>query len=329
MAVFTSSQVGAFPTKLTTSLSLDEISAALVMNRPNHSSLAPGWGGPGVTPSELGMRATPPPVSDPVLLAATSSYPERLHARYYFFVSSPQLRESYGHLSDQEQHVLAAIDVLVSKVAGSKDTYLCVFSSRNSADLGRGAYKSFQTQVVGADTSAQTALSDSHLNFEHADVFFWMLTRTRDTPDLDVSTKFARVEAVAGQDNARRLTSLSKGVDFDRPAFLVAVADNEQLGPIRVKIQDKTLKARFTIDLWTDGSFKLVTSKSGYRSRPNDEAMRASAVNDLIYTLLPKIRDSYRGDKAWSSTKRDQEVAAAIKSLVHRYQAKLPKSSKI
>jgi hypothetical protein len=128
---------------------------------------------------------------------------------------------------------------------------------------------------------------------------------------------------LAGTDSSKRLTALTKGVDFDRPAFLVAVAEVDQLGPARLKLIDKPLKARFMFDLSANGSFKLITSQSGYRGLPKDDKMRWDAVHDLAFNLIPKLNAVYRADRTWSASKRDAEIRSAVDALIARYQSRL------
>jgi hypothetical protein len=323
MPIFAGGQVGVFPARLTTSLDLHAISSALILNRSNHSSLAPGWGGP-VDDTVLGNRNFAAPISNPVILPATSDHPERLHARYYFFQTNRQLREFYAGLSDQEQHVLNAIDVWISLEPASTDNYLCLFSSRNSAEVSAGPFPLLRQQVLGADPSASTSISSSTLSFDVPDVFLWMITRVRDLPALSPTATLAKVEAVAGQDNAHRVTSMNNGVDFDRPGFLVAVAEIERLGPVRTTMRVTVPRARITIDLWYDGSFKVITSKTHYAGEADGAKMRKAAVADLAYVLLPLMKRAYVADTAWFSTRRAAEISAAAEALIRRYLAKYP-----
>jgi hypothetical protein len=313
---------------LFTTLSLADIASALVRDRPHHPSLAPGWGGPwDGDGSNLGQWNAPPPVSDPVILPASGHYPERLHARYYYFESPKWLREMYPNGSERETHTLQAIDVLISRVAGSRSEHLCLFSAHDSAKVAAGAYSSMQTLVVAADSHATTQINSSPIDFADPDVFLWLLTQLRDRPNLTGDTSLVRIDSISGQDSGSRLTQLTKGVSFDRPAFLTAIADVDRLGPGRLKIVDKNLKARWVFDLWVDGSFKLVSGLVRYRSGPTEDQKRWMAVQDLAYRIIPLIKAAYVGDREWDSNGRTAEVDRAIAALLERYGDRFPRAS--
>jgi hypothetical protein len=323
VAIFTSSKVGVFPARLITALSLQELAASLLLKRPDQGSLSSGWGGPtGASPTLLGVRNVAPPISDPTLIPADDDHPERLHARYYFFRTTSQLREVYEDGTDQEQHVLDAIDVFISRENDSSASYLMLFSSSNSAIVATGPFASLREQVLAADPSATTSISASDLHLTTPDIFLWLLTRMRQ-PQLDSLTTLAGIDAVSGQDSSYRVTALTDGVDFDRPAFLVAVAELEHLGPVRVMLKHGATKSRVTFDIWVDGSFRLITSQSHY-SMTSAEDMRLRAVADLAYIRIPLMKNLYGEDDAWRETGRDAEILAAARSLIERYRLKYP-----
>lgn len=325
MPIFVSSHVGVRPADLLTSLTLVQIGQALVKSRPHHPSLTAGWGGPwDGDGSNLGMWNAAPPVSDPTILPADDLLPERLHARYYYFESPKWLRDSRPDGTELEQHTLQAIDVLVSRVPGSATKFLCLFSTHDSAKVGAGAYKSMQAQLLGDDARSMMQISSSDINLEEPDIFLWLLTRLRDAPVLASSITLARIDSISGQDSGSRLTELTKGVSFDRPAFLTAVADVDRLGPARIKIIDSHLKARWVFDLWVDGSFKLVTGLVRYRSGPTEDEKRWLAVHHLAYRVIPALKKAYIGDEEWDDSGRSKEVERAVQALISRYQNRFP-----
>ncbi|QCR39668.1 hypothetical protein C1N74_03985 [Microbacterium sp. SGAir0570] len=321
MPTFTSSQVGVYPARLITTTSLREISDALVQNRPVHATLEPGWGGPALgTDVALGYRNVPAPVSDPILLPAENGYPERLHARYYFFKPDSTLRRQFSDRDPAEWHTLEAIDLLISRVPGSSSEYLCLISARQST-LAARPWMSLLNCVGSVDDRLTGAFETSVVSLEDADVFLWLLTRVRDQPTLDSATSVTKVDRIYGRDNAKRLTSLSQGVDFDRPAFLVAVAEKDRLGPARIKLADVAIDARFELDLSSNGAFRVLQDGTHYRDSVGDET-RWRAVHDLAYKLIPKIRAAYLADHEWFESKRESEIRKSVTALLQRYTAR-------
>lgn len=321
MPTFTSSQVGVYPARLITSAPLHEIAAALVRDRPDHATLAPGWGGPALgTDVALGYRNVPAPVSDPVLLPAENGYPERLHARFYFFRSDATLKRQFSDRAPAEWHTLEAIDVLISPVPEASSEYLCLISARQST-LAARPWMSLLAQVNSIDDRSIGAFESSVISLEDPDVFLWLLMRVRDEPTLDGTTSVIKVDRIYGRDNAKRLTSLSQGVDFDRPAFLVAVAEKDRLGPARIKLADVAIDARFELDLSSNGGFRVLQDGTHYRDAVGDET-RWRAVHDLAYKLIPKIRAAYLKDTEWFESTRESEIRKSVAALLERYTAR-------
>lgn len=326
MPTFTTSQVAVHPADLITSLTLEEMGRALSRHPPHLASLTSGWGGPidGAS-SMLGVRNAAAPQSAPAILPAEGGYPKRLHARYYFYESPFFLREQFPDAPAVEQHRLNAIDVLVSQVPGKPAHYLCLFSAFDSSKVATGPYANLTTIILGEDAAALTRIETSDLDLEDPDVFLWLLSRLR-TPDIGPYTKLARIDSIAGEDGGKRLTAISKGVDFDRPAFLTAVADVDKLGPARIKLIDTEIRARVVFDLYVNGKVKIATSVTRYREHPNQTEKRWLAVHDLAYRFVPMIRDAYADDTTWESTGRSAEVSRAIKSIWERYKDRFPKA---
>lgn len=325
MPTFTSSYVGVTPANLSTTLDLEGIGAALIKLRPSLAGLRSGWSGPTTGQSSMiNARNAEAPRTRPLIIPADDRHPERLHARYYFYETPKYLRDEYPNGSEQEQSLLRAIDVLVSRVDGTMSQFLVLFSAADTNVVARGPYKSMQAQMLGADDNSSMKIDSSQLHLGDADIFLWLLTRLRN-PDLGGGTILAKIESVAGEDKGSRVTALSKGVDLDRPAFLIAVADVDKLGPVRLKLINKPMRGRVVFDLALNGSFRLVNNGVRYRDIQTDgEAKRWAAVNDLAHVLIPQLIAGYKADKTWAATGRSAEVRRAVEAILARYRDRFP-----
>lgn len=321
MPIFTSGRSGAYPTQLITTLTLEEIAEALTKEPPKHASLTPGWTGPTSGASGLGLANVAPPKADMVILEAGEGYPRRLHARYYFFKVDSTLKSEHGTKDQKIIHKLDALDLFVSETGDGSNKKLCLFSSAND-DTMAPAYKSLDELVRSEDTAAQSTFDSSPLTFGDPDVFLWLLTRRRDDAKFDDLVSLMKIDRISGQDAHRRLTALSKGVDFDRPSFLVAVADVETLGPARLRVRDLGADSRLYFDLKVNGAFAVISSQTTYRNMLDSDRVRLTAVQDLAYRILPLIRETYLKDQEWRDTGRDAEFLKAAKALIDLYTAK-------
>lgn len=319
MGIFSSQHVGVLPVSLVTKLDLAGIGAALTAERASLAALSGGWSGP-VAESRIGYRNEPAPVADPVLIPATDEFPERLHARFYYYISPSYLRNEYPNATDQERSLLQAIDVWVSKVSGTKSTYLALFSTRHVNEAKAGPYEAFDRLIKKVDPEASTTITGGAAAFDEPDVFLWLLKKNRDSPLIHGGLRIGRIEKLSGEDGARRLTALSNGVDFNRPGFLVAVAEADRLGPIRVQLRLLTKQAKVTYDLYSNGSAALYWSGSHYRHIPDEQEARQSAVADLYYHALPDLLEAYEDDDDWDRVGRAAEIKAAADALIARYQ---------
>ncbi|WP_146086907.1 MULTISPECIES: hypothetical protein [unclassified Rathayibacter] len=322
MPTFTSKRLNVLPASAIARTDLATLLRAMSAQPPSHSSLRGGWASTVDLQSNLGVLNAAPPPSVPEIVPATAQYPERLLARYYYFVENAKAREARPTASAQEISVLQAIDVLISAEGPNK--FLVLFSSRTMAELAPKIFKSLRQLFLEADEDALLTTRTSSLDFDQPDLFLWLARRARDNPSLDGDTELRMIEAMSGQDHSSRLTVISNGVDFDRPAFLTAVAEVEQLGPAKIAMVDTRLDARLHLELWPNGSFSVITSKTHYRNIVDSRTERLQSVFDLAYTIIPKVVSIYRGDEEWQRSGRSQEILAAARALIERYQRMYP-----
>jgi hypothetical protein len=324
MPVFSSDRMSVMPGTLTTAHSLEDIRDTLLARRPTAGTLEPAWGSPEGTTHLLGSRYVTPPVGIPEVKEADSRFPRRIHMRYFYYARSRDLeKHAEADASERDVNILNAVDLIISQVQADAQ-YQLLFSTTNTQLLNKGALGSIIESLAAVDKSSAARLQDSPIQFENADLFLWLMVRTRDAPDLGEGLVLTRIDAVSGQDQSDRITALSKGVDFERPSFLVAVAEAERLGPMRVRLKEAELDARFGFDLYTSGAFSPQKANTHYRSPSEDLEEGLRATMDLAFDIIPRLLEAYRGDSTWSEVGRTREIVAAAKALIARYQKMYP-----
>lgn len=319
MSTFSNSRSSAIAVTLHGDFSLQQLKDAFAHAAPNHETLTGGWASTDDTASNIGVRNVAPPRSNPEILPSEGPYPTRLAARYYFFKSNKQLRESFPG-RPQEQHYVAAFDVLISAVGAG--THMALLSSRSPA-AAANLIKALREIATGLDENARIIFDGSEIAFS-PDLFFWLIVRSRTAPILDEHLTIEEVLRVNGQDSASRATTISDGVDFDRPALLVAVAEIDQLGPVRVVLRATDLEAKITVDVWSGGVFSVVKGETHYTDEVDSPELRVTSIEDFAYDLLPRIIQAYAVDSSWDDTRREEEILAAAHAIVNRYLRRYP-----
>ncbi|MFJ3490695.1 hypothetical protein [Leifsonia aquatica] len=305
---------------LSGNFTLEQLQSALASHKPSHQTLEGGWASSDDTASNIGVRNVAPPSSDPEILPAEQSYPRRLAARYYFFRKTKQYKDAFPGGTDQEQSVVDALDIMVSEIPGTA-SFMVLFSARSNS-LGQ-VIRKLREAALEFDEEAKVELDGALLGFS-PDLFLWMVVRSREQRELDGHTTIQAVMSMNGHDNSRRVTVLTDGVDFNRPAFLVAVAEIEQLGPVRVALRDTTLEARVTADIWSSGGFSVLKGETAYSNYPDGPETRLRSMQDYAYELLPKLIETYARDVSWDDGKRKREILDAAQGLINRYLQKYP-----
>lgn len=320
MTIFSASRSSAIAATILGDVSLERLLDALRASKPSHLDLEGGWAGTDDVPTNINVRNVAPPMSDPAILPSSGGYPRRLTARYYFFRSNRQLQTSFPDGTPQEQHVVGAFDMLVwVRDAGRLAVLL---SSRSAAAAGQ-LVKALREAIASIDESARLEIDGGPLAFS-PDLFFWLVVRARDDQDLGGGTRLDAVLAVNGHDNTNRATLLSDGVDFNRPALLVSVAEIEQLGPVRISLRDEALNAKVSADVWANGVFSVRKGQTLYRDEVDSPELRLKSIQDFAFILLPRLTDAYLADTSWGDSKRQEEILAAAAAIIERYRNKYP-----
>ncbi len=265
MPTFTSSRYTISAATITADLTLDTLRDAMLQHRPDHAALSAAVGehrGCRVKPARAKCRASR---VGSELLDDEGDYPRRLVARYYYFRKDPQLMRAYPDAAEQQHHYLDAVDVLISALPDRPKVFQVLFASGNGAML-RGLVRALRSAVLSLDESGSVRHDGASIAF-NPDLFLWLLVRARDDRQITPSTEISDVLSATARDSTRRNTLLSDGVDFDRPALLVAVAEIDHLGLARVSLRDEELNATVTADVWASGKFSIIKTETHYPRR--------------------------------------------------------------
>ena len=305
---------------LRTPLSLTEMRAFLVNHRPVAATRTPGWAAMHDESAELGRNGI---VGDgyPVVEPAYADIPERLSARYYFWLYAPQ--DDAGQDSEPNW-LLDAVDVQVS--ATSDSTYLVLLSSNDDTLISPTAGSVTQSLVdLLRDGETDVNLtSGSTLNFQTPDVYLWLAHKFDERAELVSGTFVREVSAMNAEEDIRlaRLSTLRGGIDMQRTTFLNAVAEGSALGPAVITISALNSDGhaeRISARIWGDGSFALMLSKSHFRSLADASAIRLEAVYRFAYRYLPLINAQYTADENWKQRDRDWLVISLRIELAAHY----------
>lgn len=304
---------------------LETLVERLKISKPNHSMLEGGWASINDEGSNINVVNAAPPDSDPEILSSSEIsddavdelYPQTLVARYYFFKERPGLREVRPEASDQELHEVDAIDIAISRAKTSG--WLLLVSTRNLSLVRKHPLRSLELILGSLDPNFQIRKDDSPVALPSHDLYLWLMVRARDSARIDNELSIRSIEAVHGQDSAYRVTVLSDSVDFDRPGFLIAVVEGDQLGPAKVTFVDEARNVRITTNLYETGDFAILTGDTYYPEEPVAAKWRLKAVFDMVYRIIPRIVAAYNLDEYWRTEIRSKEIREAAELLVRRY----------
>lgn len=192
-------------------------------------------------------------------------------------------------------------------------------STRNLSLVRKHPLSSLELILDSLDPNFKIKKDESPVALPSHDLYLWLMVRARDSARIDNEISIRSIEAVHGQDRAYRVTVLSDSVDFDRPGFLIAVVEGDQLGPAKVTFVDEPRSVRITTNLWEAGDFAVITGETYYPEEPVAARWRLKAVFDMVYRIIPRIVRAYNLDQAWRTEVRSKEIRDAAESLVKRY----------
>jgi hypothetical protein len=327
MPTFTTSQLHVSSMRLWGEFTLQELAEQLNRKKPSHALLEGGWASLNDEGSNIKVLNAAPPESDVEILPEVSSsdtdgsttvlYPERLVARYYYFTERKGLAEANPASSNLELHEVTAIDICISRI-NSKECLLLA-STSNTGEAKKHPLNKLLLSAQSLDSKARIEVDSSPIGLPSADLYLWLLVRARDNPALDSSTEIRSIEAVHGQDHAYRKTVLNDDVSFDRPGFLIAVAEGDELGPAKLTLVDSAGNSRVCFQLWQSGRFHVITSATHYADEVETAVWRLKSVFDLTYRFIPLMIQAHEVDSAWHKTVRTEEIRQAAELLAERY----------
>jgi hypothetical protein len=321
MPTLTQESVGVLPMLSRTASTLTEIRDAMITTPPNHQALTGGWASMKNKASNLGIPGGNPPASDPVIVPAAGSIPETLRARFYFWAPPPTGAAEMPGYDPHTFRRLQALDVLIHAV--DDDHIGIVVSSRSRTILGRrdGAIAALQKILRAKDATIRIDRNASPLALADADIFLWLTVQRRDQPQLDPDLHLDLVSGMRSVDTASRTADLRVDVGFDRPNFLTAVAELDQLGPIEISFVETvgTERQSFVVEVFLDGGFTIRRNNLHFTAVVDAEQMMLDAALGLTYGLIPRINRLYKANKQHWDVRRREVILDAMQELEDRY----------
>lgn len=319
MPTFTSSRVTVTSQTLRTALSLDDMRALLVEQRPAPETRTPGWAAMHDETTQLGQFGTVG-VGHVVIEPGYDDIPERLSARYFYWVYNPQ--DDSGQ-DDERNWRLDAVDVQISANAGN---YLVLLSTADET-LILPTSGSVTRSLVGLLQEGDEDLSltsGSSLNFQTTDVYLWLAHQLDKKTELVDGTFVKEVAAINAEEDKvlSRGATLRGRVDMQRTTFLNAIAEGSALGPAVVTISALNADGhteRVSARIWEDGWFTLMLSRSNFRNLADADAIRLEAVYRFAYRYVPLINKLYKLDEDWKQIDRDWLVISKRVELADHY----------
>ncbi len=315
-------RVNVTPGQIFSSLSLEKVAEALLVDVPNASTLESGWRAGESGDEHIGLPRVTPPAKPLTVREASGHLPRRVHLRFFEYVKNSFVTKYAASGTSPDVTFLQGTDLIICE-SDSASRFTILISSDAGTHLNKVVRSVSDLLAIADRGSAVTALN-SPINFDQPDLYLWLLTRARDKRRIDAGMKVNRVDALSGRDKSSRVTAMTKGVSFDRPAFLVAIADAERLGPAQLRISDTDVNGYLVFTLSTNGSFRLSKSFSHYREPDDEVEVGMRYALDLVFSVIPRIIAAYQGDEVWKTTQRAAEIVSAARALIARYQERFP-----
>jgi hypothetical protein len=321
MPTLTQDSVGVLPLLSRTASTLEEIRAAMIAAPPQHATLTGGWASMANAGSNINVPGGNPPQSEPVVVPASGPIPETLRARFYSWAPPPARTVEIPEYNPHTFRRLQAIDVLIHVV--DAEHIGIVASSRSSTTLFRrdGAIASLQNILQAGDATIKINRSASPFALADADIFLWLTVQRRDQPQLASDLRLDLVSGMRSIDTASRTADLRVDVGFDRPNFLTAVAELDQLGPIEISFArtfgDEVQS--FVAEVFLDGGFTIRRNNLHFSTVADAETLMLDAALVLTYSLIPRINKAYVDDSEAWLLRRREVILDAMRELESRY----------
>lgn len=321
MPTMSQDAVKVLPMYSRSTMSLDEIRAAMAEHPPDFGQLRGGWANTNDEESNLGTYGGLPPASEPVVEAANAVLPEMLMARFYFWSPPPT---GMTKLPDYDPHAnrrLAAIDVIITQVDDEHIGILLSTRTRQTLNQRNGVVASLQEILQDGDATIKIDRHKSHMELQDTDIFLWLTVQRRDQPQLSPALRLDAVSGISGRDASSRTADLRAGIDFNRANFLTAVAEADTLGPIDISfVQHVGDENRsFKVKIHIDGGFEIRKQELHFPDIIDGENLMPTATLLLAYSLIPSINALYVADGAEWVDRRVEVIESAMSDLEERY----------
>lgn len=321
MTTISRDTVKTLPMVVSTSMSLDDIKNAMTLRVPSITGFHGGWASVSDYQSNLGNVGINPPRSAPVIEPQTESLPERLMARYYYWMQPQKaIRDASGY-DPMKTRVLSAVDVILTQV---RDGLIgIVFSTRTRSYLaGEGKIINALEDIFSTNgQDVKISRNESHLALANEEIFLWLAVRHRDHPTLSSELELDQISGVSATDEARRTAVLSSGIDFNRSNFLTSVAENDTLGPIDIGFIEtfKDGRQSYEIRLHFDGGMELRRKSLRIPAEVDPSVYMRDTVARLTFDVIPRINDLFGADSSNWNAERTDVIRNAMGALEDRY----------
>ena len=323
MPTMSQETVKALPMYSRSAMSMEEIRDAMSKMRPSLDGFRGGWASTNNYASNLRNAGVSPPVSTPVIEAATDVLPKMLKARFYYWDPAPSgLKEQDDH-DPLTTRRLNAIDVIITQ-PNAKDIGI-LFSTRTRSYLNRtdGVIASLNKILQSKDKTIKIDRGQSHLKLHDEEIFLWLAVQHRDKPQLAGDLRLDQISGISSRDDAQRTADLRAGVDFQRSNFLTAVAEADTLGPIDICFVRHVEEDNhsYEVKVHVDGGFEI--RKKGLHlpdSLDKEDLMLGTSLL-LAYSLIPQINELYVANFTKWESQRIDEIKNAMTALEDRYKS--------
>ncbi|WKN48842.1 hypothetical protein [Nocardioides sp. Arc9.136] len=313
MATTTSGQISVTPVRIHTTATLEALQDAIGKDLYRGKPGSRGWGSVKDGTDPLIGRVTrerpsggrPEPVFDP------DPYPKQLRARLYWDERDKRLEQVIGMQGDSTAvSLLRAADVTFAP--SSQDGELVgLLGERNDGRLRAQVLPAVEDLVRSVDKSATLQRDDNDLSFGDDDFFRWVLYRATHDPELNDDLEILWVRSMANQDVSFRATSMTRGVELDRPELLALLAGAlNKFGPAKIIVSSESLSLRVSLEVTSSGAFSIYRGDTEYDYDLNDEPLSddeegLKLLQDVAFEILPELKRLHNADSDWRDTNRD------------------------
>lgn len=289
--------------------------------KPNIDDFTGGWANREGENIPLRLPGGIPPESDPVIYPADNGAPEMLVARYYFWDTATAKHRRAPNYVEAHVRELNALDLVITKP--SSDRIGVLISSRSPGLLRKrdGALRTLEKVLKLDDPDSKLEFSESHLKLKNEEIFLWLAVSLRDQAKISPTIELGGIDALTSHGQGSRSTDLKSGVDFDRSAFLTAIADGEIFGPVDINFAHHTggVSDSYAMRLFVDGGFEIRKKYLHLKDQLDRPQLMFEATILLAFSIIPDINQLFiQREKAWEA-QRNIEIKDAMKMLEERY----------